>query len=323
MTKNALITGVTGQDGYYLARLLSSRGYRVFGQSRNLTKARSYLGELPITLISFDLLSADAWAESIGDYRFDEIYHLAGVSFVPTSWANPAETIAANLEVTAHILEAIRLSSVPPRLVYACSSEIFGQPTISPQNEETSFRPLNPYGITKAASFGMIESYRKRYGLFACSGILFNHESPRRAPSFVTRKITKAAAAISLGIQDRLVLGNLDVSRDWGFAADYVDCMHRMLQAEAAEDFVIGSGCLTSLEFVVESAFKRVGLHWQDWVSLDPSFARPNDSRSLVADASKAKEKLGWRSSTTVEELIEMMVDHDLQLLQVGERSAA
>ena len=323
MTKNALVTGVTGQDGYYLARLLLSKGYRVLGQSRNIKVARESLGGLPVSLISFDLLSTDAWSQTIQENGLDEIYHMAGVSFIPKCWENPAETIAANLEVTTHILEAIRSSSLNPKLAYACSSEIFGQPTELTQNEETAFRPMNPYGVTKAASFGLIESYRNRYGLFACSGILFNHESPRRHPSFVTRKITKAVAAISQGLQDSLVLGNLNVSRDWGFAEDYMDCMHRMLQSDIPRDFVIGSGCLTSLKFVVETAFNRVGLDWQQWVSLDPNIARPNDSRSLVADASKAEAELGWRASTTIEELIAMMVDHDLDFLQLGKRIAA
>lgn len=323
MTKNALITGVTGQDGYYLARLLLTKGYRVVGQSRNIKVARETLGALPVSLTSFDLLSTDAWSQTIQEHGLDEIYHMAGVSFIPTCWEKPAETIAANLEVTARILEAIRSSSLTPKLAYACSSEIFGQPTELTQNEQTAFRPMNPYGVTKAASFGLIESYRNRYGLFACSGILFNHESPRRHPSFVTRKITKAVAAISQGLQDSLVLGNLNVSRDWGFAEDYMDCMHRMLQSDIPTDFVIGSGCLTSLKFVVETAFNRVGLDWQQWVSLDPNIARPNDSRSLVADASKAEAKLGWRASTTIEELIAMMVDHDLDFLQAGKQIAA
>ena len=323
MTKNALITGVTGQDGFYLAKLLLSKGYRVFGQSRNASTARNILGAQPIALVSFDLRSEKAWSQAIEEFELEEIYHMAGVSFIPSSWENPTEAIAANLEVTAHILEAIRSCSRTPRLAFACSSEIFGRPSNSPQNEESIFRPMNPYGVTKAASFGLVESYRQRYGLFACSGILFNHESPRRPPSFVTRKITKAVAAISYGIQDRLMLGNLDVARDWGYALDYVDCMHRMLQNDTPEDFVIGSGRLTRLENFVDMAFNRVGLNWKDWVSIDPSFARPNEPRSLVADASKAKEKLGWQASTQVEELIEMMVDYDLELLQLTKRIAA
>jgi len=323
MTNNALITGVAGQDGYYLAKLLLSKGYRVFGQSRNASNARTILGSQPIALVSFDLRSEKAWSQAIEEHELDEIYHMSGMSFIPSSWDNPTEVIASNLEVTVHILEAIRAGSRTPRLAFACSSEIFGQPTSMSQNEETAMRPMNPYGVTKAASFGLIESYRKRYGLFVCSGILFNHESPRRDPSFVTRKITKAVAAISQGLQDCLMLGNLEVSRDWGFAEDYMDCMHRMLQNDSPEDFVIGSGRLTRLETFVAMAFNRVGLNWKDWVSIDPSFARPNEPRSLVADASKAKEKLGWQASTQVEELIEMMVDYDLELLQLTKRIAA
>ena len=320
MAKTALVTGVTGQDGFYLSELLSNKGYEVFGQTRSSEKVPPNLKAQPI---SFELRSRDAWRTVIENYQVEEVYHLAGVSFVPTSWDSPHETIAANLDVTVNILDAMRSVGSPPRLFYACSSEVFGQPHSSPQCEETPFRPLNPYGVTKAASLSMIESYRKKYGVFACSGILFNHESPRRDPTFVTRKITKAVAAIHMGIQDRLVLGNLDVARDWGYAGDYVKCMHKMLQSDSAQDYVIGTGKLTSLERVVETAFKRVHLDWQDWVSVDPSFVRANDAKTLVADCSKAYNLLGWKASTTIESVIEMMVEFDLQLVQTSKRNAA
>ena len=320
MAKRALITGVTGQDGYYLSELLTSKGYDVFGQTRYVGKV---VPGLAAQSISFDLRSQDAWRATLEKYQLDEIYHLAGVSFVPTSWTSPSETIEANIGVTVNILDSMRSVAKPPRLFYACSSEVFGQPNTSPQSEETPFRPLNPYGVTKAASLGMIESYRNKYGLFACSGILFNHESPRRDPTFVTRKITKAVAAIHMGIQDRLVLGNLDVARDWGYAGDYVKCMHKMLQSDSAQDYVIGTGKLTSLERVVEIAFQRVNLDWKDWVSVDPSFVRANDAKTLVADCSKAYNLLGWKANTTIENVIEMMVEFDLQLVQTSKRKAA
>lgn len=323
MARKALVTGVTGQDGYYLSKLLLSKGYTVFGQTRNPNRVPQDCLELPISFLSFDLNSSVEWQKVIEECQIDEIYHLAGVSFVPASWTAPCETIAANTLVTVQLLESLRAVAYPPRLFYACSSEVFGQPTHSPQNEETPFRPLNPYGVTKAASLGMIESYRKRYGLFACSGILFNHESPRRDPSFVTRKITKAAAAIRLGLQDRLILGNLNVSRDWGYAEDYVACMHRMLEADTAEDFVIGTGRLTSLEKVVDIAFQLVDLDWREWVTIDPQFVRANEARSLVADSAKASKRLGWTATTRFEAVIAMMIEHDLKLLRPTQYQAA
>jgi GDPmannose 4,6-dehydratase len=323
MAMTALITGVTGQDGYYLAKYLLSKGYRVIGQTRDPIRAARDLYDLPISFTSFELRSSDDWIHTVEKYQLDEIYHLAGVSFVPTSWTSPFETINANTEVTVRILEALRSIAEPPRFFYACSSEVFGRPACTPQNESTPMRPLNPYGVTKAASLGMIECYRERYGLFACSGILFNHESPRRDPSFVTRKITKGAARIRLGLQDRLILGNLDVSRDWGYAQDYVECMHKMLQAAEPQDFVIGTGRLTRLEQVVDFAFKLVDLDWKEWVSIDPSFVRANDAKTLVADSSKAWRVLGWRANTTMEQVIQLMVEHDLSLQRQSERHAA
>lgn len=323
MGHRALITGVTGQDGYYLTKLLLSKGYSVLGHTRNPQEAPKDLLKLPVTLTNFDLHSSKQWLDTLEENQIDEIYHLAGVSFVPTSWNSPHETIAANLGVTLQILESLRAVTRPTRFFYACSSEVFGQPWSSPQNEETPYRPLNPYGVTKAASLGMIESYRKRYGVFACSGILFNHESPRRAPTFVTRKITQAAAAIRLGLQDRLVLGNLDVARDWGYAADYVECMHSMLAAEHASDFVIGTGKLTSLERVVATAFNLVDLDWKEWVVIDPQFVRANEAKAFVADSSKALRVLGWSATTDFESVIAMMVKHDLHLLQSYSAKAA
>jgi GDPmannose 4,6-dehydratase len=312
MTKQALITGVTGQDGYYLSEHLRSQGYTVFGQTRNPRNASLDLRTLAVNLVSFDLTSSIAWKAVFDEYAIDEVYHLAGVSFVPTSWSSPSETITANVQITAQILEAMRSASNAPRLFYACSSEVFGQADSPSQNEQTPLRPINPYGVTKAASLGLIDCYRRRYGLFATAGILYNHESPRRDPTFVTRKISTGVAAIAQGRQPDLVLGHLGVHRDWGYARDYVDCMHRILQADTPEDFVIGSGRLTTLEKLVEIAFNRVGLNWRNHVVIDPRFSRPNEQRTLVADCTKASELLGWNAVTTIEELMSVMVDFDL-----------
>ncbi len=323
MSKRALITGVTGQDGYYLAKFLLSKGYKVVGQTRNASQANQSMSDLPISIISFDLRSFEGWSQIIEEYQLDEIYHLAGVSYVPTSWTSPNETIAANTEVTIHILESIRLVCPSPRFFYACSSEVFGKPSFAPQSEVTPFRPINPYGVSKAASFGLIESFRERYGLYACSGILFNHESPRRDHNFVIRKITKGVAAIRMGMQDRLNLGNIDVARDWGYAGDYVECMHRMLQGKVAQDFVIGTGRLIKLEQIVDVAFHLVGLDWRNWVSIDPSLVRANDTRTLVANCSKAWNVLRWKAETRFEHVIGMMVEHDLRALQCRSEIAA
>lgn len=314
MGKKALITGVTGQDGFYLSKHLISRGYEVFGQTRNHRNVSQDLLEQPIKIISFDITSSIAWRDIFERLDIDEVYHLAGVSFVPTSWTSPTETINANVQITVQILEAMRTSSRPPRLFYAASSEVFGHTESGSQNESTPFRPINPYGVTKVASMGLIDCYRQRYGLFATAGILYNHESPRRDPTFVTRKISMGAAAIAAGQQHELVLGNLSVYRDWGYAADYVDCMHRILLADVPDDYVIGSGKLSSLEHVVQIAFERVGLDWTKYVVLDPSFSRPNDKRTLLADSTKAKLHLGWSATTPIEKLVGMMVDYDLKL---------
>lgn len=317
-SKVALITGISGQDGYYLSRYLTDRGYIVIGQTRNPRHIRQHLSS-QVTLVSFDLHCSIAWKSIFEEYSVDEVYHLAGVSFVPTSWSAPGETIQANLYVTAQLLEALRTSRDAPRLFYASSSEIFGHAQSPIQNESTPMRPVNPYGVTKAASMGMIDCYRKRYDLFASSGILFNHESPRRDPVFVTRKISKGVAAISRGIQDRLILGNLDVQRDWGYAEDFVDCMNKAIRFDSPGDYVIGTGRLVSLRKLVEVAFRHVGLDANAWVSIDPAFARPNDTPPLVADASKARQVLDWTSSTSIEEVICGMVDYDLRLLEEQE----
>ncbi len=324
MTKTALITGITGQDGSYLVEHLLSQGYRVLGHSRRVQPTVSH-GPLSseIATFSFDLCDATSWEHCLDSHQPDEIYHLAGVSFVPDSWKDPAGTMVANVESTLAILEGMLRSQSKARLFYACSSEIFGKPSNFPQNEQTPLQPHSPYGVSKAASHWLIESYRQRYGLFACSGILFNHESPRRDPSFVIRKITQAVAAISVGAQDKLILGNLDIARDWGFAGDYVDCMHRMLQFATPQDFTIGTGKITKLKDVVDIAFQSVGLHWQDRVEIDSRLIRANDSKMIVADGSKAKSLLNWQATTSIDALVEMMVNADLQLLKNQSRRQA
>lgn len=323
MKKCALITGITGQDGFYLAAHLTSLGYSVIGHSRSNSFLPSDLLSMPIRRISHDLQSADDWLETIEQFEVNEIYHLAGVTFIPESWNSPELTLTANIDRTLAILEAMRASSNPPKLFYAGSSEVFNNASLSPVDESVPFRPSNPYGVSKAASMSLVECYRNRYGLFACSGILFNHESPRRPVDFVTRKITQAAASIRMGLQDSLSLGNLDVFRDWGYAADFVVCMQRMLAAESPSDYVIGTGKLTSLESVVDAAFQRVGLNWKDWVKTDPRCVRRGETRGMVADSSKAQNELGWTAKTSIEQLIELMVDHDLSLLERKSQRAA
>ncbi len=332
MSKTAIITGISGQDGYYLAALLNGRGYSVTGLLRKETYWQSEavrLLQLDDTISAdlrpFELNCQDDWNQLLAELQPDEIYHLAGMSFVPETWLAPVKAIRANTEVTLLILEAIRNYSPHTRLFHACSSEIFGRPEKGPQNENTTLRPISPYGVTKAASHHMIDVYRNKYGLFACSGILFNHESPRRTKTFLTRKISAAAAAIATGQQDQLVLGCLDSSRDWGYAVDFVDCMWRMMQTSVARDYVIGTGRLTSIRTLLDIAFEYVDLRWQNFVTTDPKFARSVDAASVYADSTAAYSELGWRAETNIEQLMQMMVEHDLNLCgqDAGHRKAA
>ncbi len=332
MKKTALLTGITGQDGYYLASFLRSLNYRVIGlirsesgASKNIPSLEYFLNAPAIELRKTSLLDQSSWNDLVADYQPDEIYHLAGVSFVPDSWNDPIGTVAANVDVTLHILEAIRNCNPTTKMFYACSSEIFGRPTVGPQNEQTALAPNSPYGVTKAASHGMIAAYRQRYNLFACSGILFNHESPRRPTTFVTRKISAATAAIANGQQDSLMLGCLDAQRDWGYAGDFVDCMWRMLQSNHPKDYVIGTGQLTSIRRLLDIAFEHVGLDWNNYVSIDQRFAHSKETNALYADASAAANDLNWRPQTPIDELLRMMVDHDLTLSanQAGQLRAA
>lgn len=324
MSRRALITGITGQDGSYLAEHLLAQGYEVLAFLRPGTARRDGVPQLgssahlvdSITCREFPIDARDHWERWLGEEQPDEIYHLAGVSFVPDSWRDPRACHAVNCDWTALLLETMRICHPTAKFFYACSSEVFGTPDSWPQNEETPFQPRTPYGITKAAAAWLTRAYRERYSLFACSGILFNHESPRRDARFVTRKITRGAAAIAAGIEQKLKLGNLEIQRDWGFAGEYVDAMQRMLQQGSPDDYVIGTGVLSRLESVVEIAFAEVGLCWREFVESDPALHRPCEQRQVVADPSKALKKLGWKAEVSMASLIRMMVDSDVDALQ-------
>ncbi len=318
MTKTAIITGITGQDGSYMAELLLSRGVRVRAylrpKSHGLGCASHLTGQ--VATRSFPTDSQSHWDAWLQEEQPDELYHLAASSFIPDSWNDPISTNAANIDWTTRLFEAVRRHSPSTRILIASSSAIFGNPAVMPQNEETATCPLSPYGVTKAATDWMVNAYRHQYGLYLCSAILYNHESPRRAPQFVTRKISQAVAAIKAGRQNKLVIGNLDVSRDWGFAGDYVDAMYRILQLDRPENFVIGSGRLEKLRDLVQIAFETAGLNYEDYVESDPGLIRPNDTNALVADSSKAHKLLGWTATTTMPELIAMMVRSDIEELK-------
>lgn len=311
----ALITGITGQDGRYLAEYLLEQGYDVYGLVRGQDNPKIPLlaQEVPDAhLVAGDLLDLSSLITVVREVQPDEVYNLAAISFVPMSWRQPDLTGEVTGVGVLRILEAIRsLDGV--KFYQASSSEMFGRTTRGPQNEETSFYPRSPYGVAKCYGHHITVNYRESYGMFACSGILFNHESPRRGIEFVTRKITRAAARIKLGKQTELALGNLDSKRDWGFAGDYVRAMHLMLQQDEPEDYVIGTGEAHSVREFVELSFKRVGLDWEQYVVLDPAFVRPADVDSLLADPTKARRKLGWQPTVGFEALVEMMVDADLE----------
>lgn len=319
--KTALITGITGQDGYYLSHLLVNKGYRVVGlvpphRQPNLTKLGSLVDKVEIYTV--DLTSSLALLTAVESLRPDEIYNLAAPSFVPDSWNNPLGTLDLITGTATRMLEAIRNVGLATRFYQASSSEMFGDVTSSPQTEETSFRPKNPYAAAKLHAHWTMVHHRQRYGLFACSGILYNHESPLRSPQFMTRKVSLAAASIKLGITDRLEMGSLDAKRDWGFAGDYVEAMWRMLQVDEPEEYAIGTGLLHSVRDVVTTAFDFVGLDWQKYVVVNSEFLRADEHFQLVADPSKAETKLGWKPKIALTELIEMMVQADLERLQCG-----
>ena len=314
----ALITGVTGQDGSYLAENLLAKGYEVVGMVRR-TSHDSYerIGHLldRVEIVAADLLDQHSLTQVLQETRPDEVYNLAAQSYVPTSWTQPVLTGEFTALGVTRILEAIRLVHPSARFYQASSSEMFGRVRETPQSELTPFYPRSPYGVAKAYGHWITVNYRESYGLFAVSGILFNHESPRRGIEFVTRKVTDGVARIKLGLARDLRLGNLDARRDWGFAGDYVEAMWRMLQQPAAQDYVIGTGTTHSVRELVEAAFRHAGLDWNRHVVVDPRFIRPAEVDLLQADPRKARAELGWTPKVTFEELVAMMVDADIERL--------
>jgi GDPmannose 4,6-dehydratase len=316
--RRALITGITGQDGSYLAELLLEKGYEVYGVMRRAsTENVERIAHLTdrITLVQADLLDQGSLGEALEESRPTEVYNLGAQSFVPTSWNQPVLTAEFTAVGVTRLLEAIRKIDPAIRFYQASSSEMFGKVREVPQNEQTPFYPRSPYGVAKVYGHFITVNYRESYDLFAVSGILFNHESPRRGLEFVTRKITDGVARIKLGIADSLALGNLEAKRDWGYAADYVEAMWMMLQQDQAEDFVIATGIEHSVQECVDVAFAHVELDPQEYVRLDPRELRPAEVDHLVGDASKARKKLEWEPRTSFKELIEMMVDADLERL--------
>jgi GDPmannose 4,6-dehydratase len=313
--RRALITGITGQDGSYLAELLLAKDYDVFGVVRRTShhglERIDHLADR-ITILPADLLDQHSLTVALQDTRPHEVYNLAAQSYVPTSWSQPVLTGEFTALGVTRMLEAIRLVHPSARFYQASSSEMFGKVTETPQRETTPFYPRSPYGVAKAYGHWITVNYRESYGLYAVSGILFNHESPRRGIEFVTRKVTDAVARIKLGRAKELRLGNLDAHRDWGYAGDYVDAMWRMLQADQPGDYVIGTGVMHSVRELVETAFGHAGLEWQKFVKTDPAFIRPAEVDLLLADPTKAREQLGWAPTVGFTELIAMMVDADL-----------
>jgi len=316
--KRALITGVTGQDGSYLAELLLDKGYEVHGMvRRSSTEKFDRIEHLRdrITLHQGDLLDQRSLVDALRASRPDEIYNLAAMSFVAVSWIQPTLTAEFTGVGVTRLLEAVREVCPDARFYQASSSEMFGKVRETPQTETTPFHPRSPYGVAKVYGHFITVNYRESYDMHLCSGILFNHESPRRGLEFVTRKITWHAAAIKLGRRDELRLGNLDAKRDWGYAKDYVEAMWLMLQHDAPEDFVIATGETNTVRRCVEVAFDQAGIEWEPYVKIDDAFKRPAEVDLLVGDPSKARDVLGWEPQTDFEGLIRLMVDSDLQLL--------
>jgi len=311
----ALITGITGQDGSYLAELLLGKGYRVVGiVRRSSTTPYERIGHLVdrVELVSADLLDQHSLVDAMSGCQPDEIYNLAAQSFVQTSWTQPVLTGEFTAIGVTRMLEAMRKAAPKARFYQASSSEMFGKVVETPQTETTPFYPRSPYGVAKVYGHWITVNYRESYGLYAASGILFNHESPRRGLEFVTRKVTDGVARIKLGLAKELRLGNLEARRDWGFAGDYVDAMWRMLQLDEPGDFVVGTGETWSVRQLCEFAFRHVGLDYREYVKIDDRFKRPAEVDVLVADATKAKSQLGWQPCCTFQQLVEMMVDADL-----------
>jgi len=327
----ALITGITGQDGHYLSKLLLARGYAVVGVSRQAQRLATADG---LTLRNLDVADTKALEELFGNFAFDEIYNLAGPSFGPASWEQPLESVQTMGVAVVAMLELVRRSGRPIHFFQASSSELFGRAAESPQRESTPFRPVTPYGFAKLMAHAAVGAYRQRHGLFACCGILFNHESPLRGETFVTRKITRALARIKLGLQDTVFLGNLNAKRDWGHAKDYVEMQWLMLQQKTAEDFVIATGEQHSVRDFVNAAAREVGFKvtWKGKgvkekgyadgkciVAVDPRYFRPTEVETLLGDASKARKKLGWSPKIRFAELVSEMMREDLRAAERDE----
>ena len=318
MAKRALITGITGQDGSYLAELLLEKGYDVYGMIRrssapNFWRIQGIIDRL--VLKPADLLDQLSLLRLVDEVRPAEIYNLAAMSFVPASWDQPMLTGEFNSQGVTRLLDAVRQVDTGIRIYQASSSEMFGKVREVPQTEQTPFYPRSPYGVSKVFAHYITVNYRESYNLFAVSGMLFNHESPRRGLEFVTRKVTHGVARIKLGLADTLSIGNLDAQRDWGFAGDYVRAMWLMLQQDRPDDYVIATGVSHSVRELVEIAFARVGLDWQKYVRVDPALLRPAEVDHLLGDPSKARAELGWTPTVSFKQLVEMMVDADVALL--------
>jgi GDPmannose 4,6-dehydratase len=318
MAKRALITGITGQDGSYLAEFLRQKGYTVFGlvrRSSTINFERIVHLQDGIELIPGDLLDQSSLLAALDQAEPDEVYNLAAQSFVPTSWSQPVLTGEFTALGVTRILEAIRVVNPAIRFYQASSSEMFGMAEESPQNERTRFYPRSPYGVAKLYGHWITVNARESYGLFACSGILFNHESPRRGIEFVTRRVTHSVARIKLGLQEKLLMGNLDAERDWGFAGDYVRAMWLMLQQDVPDDYVIATGVTHNVRRLLELAFTHVGLDYRRHIELDPRLLRPAEVYHLRGDSSKARQRLGWEPTMNFERLIANMVDSDVRLV--------
>jgi len=311
--KRAIISGIAGQDGSYLAELLLAKGYRVLGFLKKGDDASGLSGlGSDLVLEDTELVRKDDVARWTSLFGPDEIYNFAAVSFIPDSWDDPYLTFQVNTLLVAVFLEVLKGRRPGTRFYQASSSEIFGDPSVSPQEETTPHNPVTPYGVSKLAAHQLVGLYRRRYGMFAVSGILYNHESPRRPEHFVTQKIARAAAGIVRGRKEKLRLGNIDASRDWGFAGDFVRGIWLMLQAPEPDDYIVATGTLHTIRDFLSVAFDHVGLRWEDWVEIDPTLLRPVDVGVLVGNPARAKAKLGWEPSVSFEGLVKMMVDAQL-----------
>jgi GDPmannose 4,6-dehydratase len=327
MQKSALVTGIGGQDGSYLAELLLDEGYDVYGVVRR--PQATYAAALAdvvdrVEIVDADLLHRDSLARALERTGAREVYNLAAPSFVPRSWDEPVLTAEFAAVGVTSMLEAVREVDPAIRVYQASSSEIFGEPNETPQREETALNPVTPYGVAKAYGHFIAHSYRRRYGMFICCGILYNHESPRRPPDFLPGKVARAAAAISLGLEHEVALGDLDARRDWGYAKDYVRAMWLMLQQDESADYVVATGESHSVQELVELAFARVGLDWRDHVRSDPALRRGTaELHDLVGDASRARDVLGWEPSVGFEELVWLLVDAEVQALSADQAASS